>query len=641
MKEIIKIMLKPKLIASIFMVLITLNVGVLEAKDFKFKKNLKVTAKNMLLPVVFPDKSLSKKERADLYEQVRLKVFMDAGKTLVHSQIFDYPRDFKSVTYWGYLDMSEFVGQEATLVCDRPGRDALFEKVKFSDEQGEYVVPLYTEKVRPQYHFTPKQGWNNDPNGLYYLDGLYHMSFQNGALNRGWGNIYWGHAVSKDLLHWEESNEWPRVLRSNGGAASQRHPSMAVGQCYSGGAVVDENNRLGLQKTNGPKTVIIAYTDANGRGECLAYSNDGGKRFTSMEDSNPAMVLPNEHGGPSKKSWGRDPKPFWHEPTQRWVIVTYLMGQTPAMCSGHMTFYTSTDMKHWEFASKTEKLYPENFPKINGKVDPAYRDWKQKDFHECPDFFQLAVDGDEKNKKWVLIGGGMLYQIGSFDGKTFTPDEKVYHRGLFGDMKAGQAFSNVPGGRVVYVLWSRLRRLQQPGQPLPPFVQGITLPVEMKLNRTSHGLRLSYHPIEEMATIRGRELTSMKDQTIKDSQDLSFSPTLDTIEVEIQGRSSTEVKVMTVSFGEGNALNIDLAQHRINGYDVADCPKAGQPFSFRFFIDRAQWNVFINEGRTYHHHARHDSGQALKNFKISTSNRGGTLFIEKLTVHEVLSTLKK
>jgi fructan beta-fructosidase len=631
-----------KLLQNTIVLLILLAIAPIEpamardASNFQLKKEVAITANNLLLPVVFRDRSLSKEEQDKRYQQIRLYVFVDEGKTLVHKQVFDFPRDLKDVTYWGYLDMSEYVGQNAILGCDRPGREILFDQVKFSDEQGEYREPLYSEKMRPQYHFTPKQGWSNDPNGLYYADGLYHMSFQNGALNRGWGNIYWGHAVSKDLLHWEESSDWPRLLRSGGGGFTRRHPSMANGECYSGGAVVDVDNRLGLQEPGGPLTVVIAYTDSSGFGECLAVSTDGGKRFVNMEN-NPAIVLPNVHNPKDKKSWGRDPKPFWHEPTQRWVMVTYLMGEVPGMVSGHMTFYTSQDMKTWEYASTTEKLFPESYPDVNGKPNPASRDSSKKDFHECPDFFELPVDGDETNNKWVLIGGAMKYQVGSFDGTSFTPDEKVYHQNMFGDMKAGQAFSNVPFDRVVYVLWSRLRTNTE---PMPPFVQGITLPVEFTLNSTPQGLRLRTHPIAEMATIRGKELYSKANISLKTNEVFSFDPTMDTIEVEMSGTASTDAKVLIVNFGEGNDLALDFSQQEVKGIKIEGAPQAGKTFSLRFFIDRAQWNVFVNDGVSYHHYARRDTGQPLKNFNMVVRH-GGTVTIDSLKVHEVKSVWNK
>ena len=621
-----------RILAMLLIVLIAMQVGAREAKDFKYHKEVKVTGKNLLIPVVFPDFSLSKENQKKLYHRTQLLVFVDGGKKLVHRQYFHFPVDLKDVTYWGYLDMSEYVGKNATIAFNEHHSADLLDFVKFSDEQGEYIEPLYTEKMRPQFHFSPKQGWSNDPNGLYYMDGLYHMSFQNGALNPGWGNIYWGHAVSKDLVHWEESSEWPRILRSGGRGFSNLHAAMAEGECYSGGAVVDVNNNLGCQKPDGPKTIIIGYTDSSGKGECLAFSTDGGKRFQNM-GNNPVIVLPNVHDSKNKKSWGRDPKPFWHEASKRWVIVTYQMGEKPTMASGHFAFYTSKDMKKWEFASKTEKLFPEEYPKANGKPHPNSRDWSQKDFHECPDFFQLPVDGNENNKKWVLIGGMMKYQIGEFDGETFTPDEKRYHQGMFGDMKAGQAFSNAPNERIVYVMWSRLRTY---GNPHPPFKQGMTLPVQFKLNTTPNGLSMTYHPIAEMKSIRGKELHSIENKKLEKNQELSFKPSMDTVEVVMTGKSSSDAKLLVIDFGNAGEIYYDIGNQTFMKQEIDGCPKAGGKFSIHVFIDRAQWDVFFNEGLSYHHFARRDGGKPLNKIEIVVRD-GGSVTIDSLKVYQVKS----
>ncbi len=208
---------------------------------------------------------------------------------------------------------------------------------------------------------------------------------------------------------------------------------------------------------------------------------------------------------------------------------------------------------------------------------------------------------------------------------------------MFGDMKAGQAFSNVPFDRVVYVLWSRLRTNTE---PIPPFVQGITLPVEFTLNSTPQGLRLRTHPIAEMATIRGKELYSKANISLKTNEVFSFDPTMDTIEVEMSGTASTDAKVLIVNFGEGNDLALDFSQQEVKGIKIEGAPQAGKTFSLRFFIDRAQWNVFVNDGVSYHHYARRDTGQPLKNFNMVVRH-GGTVTIDSLKVHEVKSVWNK
>lgn len=627
------------LLILLFFTLMTNSLFAAETNYPKFRQEVKVTGKNMLIPVILPNRSLAKEAQQKQFRKIQLSVFVDGQ--ILHRQYLTLPLNpEKDAFTWGYLDMSEYVGKTAILACNSEGEQELLKFIKFSDQQGEFKEPLYSEVGRPQFHFTPKHMWNNDPNGLYYLDGLYHMSFQNSAINMGWGNMYWGHAVSKDLLHWEESSEWPRVLRSGGRGHKNRHPSMALGECFSGGAAVDVKNVLGLQKPGGPQTVIIAYTDTQ-LGECIAISTDGGKRFVTQAETNPAFVHPSPKTIPERfkkfyrhagKSHGRDPKPFWHEPTESWVMVSYLMGLDPTMASGHMVFYTSRDLKSWEFASKTEKYFPEDYEEKKKRSD-----WSIKDFHECPDFFQLPVDGDENKMKWVLIGGMMKYQVGDFDGKTFTPDEKTYHQGMFGDMKAGQAFSNAPNGRAIYLMWSRIR--PHLSKPRPPFQQGMTLPVEFKLMSTAAGLRLSYHPIKEMKNIKGKELFSIKNQQVTSGNDLVFDPLMDTIEVELIATASAKTDLITVKFG-ASEVKYEINSGKVKGAKIMRAPKAGEKFTMRFIIDKAQWNLFFNEGLSYMHYARMDPGKALKQFRISTAP-GGSVKIDSLKVYELKSVWNK
>ena len=271
---------------------------------------------------------------------------------------------------------------------------------------------------------------------------------------------------------------------------------MADANCFSGGAAVDHNNTLGKQ-VGRQKTLIAAFTDSP-TGDSLAYSTDGGFRYTVMRDINPIIVHPKPDGSKRNGSYGRDPKLFWHEPTKRWVIVTYRMGLNPDAASGHMAFYTSKDLKKWEFQSMTEKLFPE---------DRQPED--KQDFHECPEFLELPVDGDPKNKKWVLLDATPKYQTGAFDGKKFTPDLKEYRRSIFGGLKAGQCFSGAPDGRAIMMVWVR----QGFGENVP-FASGFTLPLELTLRTADDGVRLYANPVKELEQLREKEIFSAQGKKI-------------------------------------------------------------------------------------------------------------------------------
>ena len=274
-----------------------------------------------------------------------------------------------------------------------------------------------TDYYRPSYHFTPLYGWMNDPNGMVYKDGLYHLYFQYNPYGSKWGNMHWGHAVSKDLLHWEHKD--PAIARDT------------MGHIFSGSSVVDKNNTAGY----GKNAIIALYTNNSvnhDEVQCMAYSTDGGNTFTKYE-GNPVLT-PFD----GLKDF-RDPKVFWYEKAKCWYMIV--------SADKEMRLYKSKNLKDWTFLS--------GFGSGLGQQPCQY---------ECPDFFQLPVNGDEKNKKWVMImninpgclfgGSATEYFVGDFDGKTFTPTDPHEAKWLdYGkDHYATVTYSNVPG-RVLAMTW--------------------------------------------------------------------------------------------------------------------------------------------------------------------------------------------
>jgi len=215
-------------------------------------------------------------------------------------------------------------------------------------------TPHFDEPLRPQFHFSQKQGWNNDPNGMVYYDGEYHLFWQCNPVGVYWNNMYWGHAVSKDMVYW---TELPRALRSCGDFTTNLHPSLAKGNCFSGSGNVDFNNSAGWQ-TGKEKTMIAAFTDTGHGAEVLAYSNDRGRNWTYY-----TTVI---------KHRGRDPKLIWYEPGKHWVIAVYDERKDR---KGGIAFYKGTNLKDWKYCSRIEE------------------------FSECPELFQLPVDGNKNDKR--------------------------------------------------------------------------------------------------------------------------------------------------------------------------------------------------------------------------------------------------
>ena len=274
-----------------------------------------------------------------------------------------------------------------------------------------------TDYYRPSYHFTPLYGWMNDPNGMVYKDGEYHLYFQYNPYGSKWGNMHWGHAVSRDLIHWEHLE--PAIARD------------PVGHIFSGSSVVDKKNTAGF----GKDAIIAIYTNNSvnhDEVQCIAYSNDNGRTFTKYE-GNPVLT-PFD----GLKDF-RDPKVFWYEKDKCWFMIVSADKET--------RFYKSKNLKKWDYVSA--------FGKGLGQQPCQY---------ECPDFFQLPVNGDEKNKKWVMTmninpgcwfgGNATEYFVGDFDGKNFTcPDANEVKWLDWGkDHYATVTFSNT-GSRVLAITW--------------------------------------------------------------------------------------------------------------------------------------------------------------------------------------------
>ena len=339
-----------------------------------------------------------------------------------------------------------------------------------------------TDEFRPSYHFTPLYGWMNDPNGMVYKDGEYHLYFQYNPYGSKWGNMHWGHAVSKDLLHWEHLD--PAIARD------------PMGHIFSGSSVVDKNNTAGY----GKNAIIAIYTNnstSHDEVQCLAYSTDNGRTFTKYE-GNP--VLTSFDG---LKDF-RDPKVFWYEKGKCWYMIVSADKET--------RFYKSKNLKKWTYVS--------SFGKGLGQQPCQY---------ECPDFFQLPVNGDKKNMKWVMImnvnpgcwfgGSATEYFVGDFDGKNFTcPDGNDVKWLDWGkDHYATVTYSNT-GDRVLAMTWMSNWQYAN----LTPFKQNRGangLPRELKLYEKNGKYYISEDVAPEVYALR-KDTKSLVDASVADAKDL-------------------------------------------------------------------------------------------------------------------------
>jgi len=358
--------------------------------------------------------------------------------------------------WWAPMEISAWKGKNLALVVDKlPEDSSALASIQATDTfLGPGMPdPLYAEPLRGQFHFSPRRGWNNDPNGLVFFEGHYHLFFQHNPYGWGWGNMHWGHAVSPDLVHWEELGDTLAPDR--------------MGPMFSGSAVVDWKNTSGFGTEGKPALVLIYTAAGNPAVQCLAHGTDG-RTFTKYE-GNPVVG--------QFTPGNRDPKVFWNEPTQQWVMTLYVEEKAPSGQVVHtIRFLTSPDLKTWTSQSTTEG------------------------FFECPDFFELPVDGDATNKKWVLLGASSEYQVGSFDGKAFTPETPKLpgHRGR--GFYAAQSFSDIPAsdGRRILLGWFQTETRGM------HFNQSMSLPLELRLASTAEGPRITFTPVKELESLRTR-----------------------------------------------------------------------------------------------------------------------------------------
>lgn len=449
--------------------------------------------------------------------------------------------------YWVFLDIAAFGGKQATLRVNSLGRKSRAFKLIYQDNAIKEAKTFYREKNRQQFHFSSKRGWNNDTNGMVYYDGEFHMFWQHNPYGWNWGNMTWGHTVSKDMVHWKELGD-------------AIHPDH-LGTIFSGSAVVDEKNTAGWQ-TGDEKVIVCVYTSAGGTNswsrnqpftQSLAYSNDRGRTWTVYED-NP--VLGHINGG------NRDPKVIWHKPTERWIMVLYLDG-------GMMAFFSSSDLKSW---TKHSEL---------------------KCFHECPELFELPVNGDKNNKRWILYGGSGDYLIGDFDGKEFKPHGKAIRFQHGNCFYASQTFNNVPksDGRRIQMAWARI------ATPGMPFNQCILFPVVLTLHTTDEGIRMFAEPVREIENIHGSKHTWKKMAVPAGEKKLSkLSGELFHIKARFLGGDAKEFGF--VIRGTSITYNLEKAEVTCRGKKAALKPVNGK-IDLELLVDRNSIEIFANGGRVY------------------------------------------
>ena len=478
--------------------------------------------------------------------------------------------------WWAFVDVSAFSHQLATVSVSSlaPGSTSLSSIVQTNGIVG--ATNLYTEALRPQLHFSTRRGWLNDANGMIYYHGQYHLYYQHDPMNwDGSGQKWWGHTVSPDMLNWQELPE---------GIYSHTYGD----EVYSGSAVVDTNN-TGSFKT-GTNDVIVAAFYSTARGECIAYSNDGGLTFTDYP-GNPVVV---------HSVVGRDPHMFWYAPSNYWVMAVYDGGG-----GNGVEFYSTPDFRNWTFRSK---IY-------NG-------------FYECPDIFQLPVDGNTNNLMWELNDGSSGYQLGQFDGATFTPSRAELPGNLGSGFYASQTFTSMAPGdhRKVRIGWAQITTSGM------PFNQLMYFPTVLTLQTTSNGVQLCSTPIAEITN---------NAVNVYAWTNLNLSPGYNPLS-GVRG-SLFDVKALffptagqTLTFTFQNVTvtyNASTQQISCNG-DTQPLPPINGRVQLEIIVDLDTIEIFGNNGQLY---MPLPAGNASGNSLLSLTCAGGNVTFNSLTVSKLKS----
>jgi len=499
----------------------------------------------------------------------RMKVLLD-GETV---REFEIELAEGKPDFWVFLDLAPFTGKTLALQLD--GGDAGAEGMASitQDDEIKGAENLYAEKHRSQFHFSSRRGWNNDPNGLVYYKGEYHLYYQHNPYGWKWGNMHWGHAVSEDLVHWREL---PIAL----------YPHRFDDWCFSGSAAVDWANTAGF-RTGDDDVIVAAYT-STGRGESIAYSNDRGRTFTDYE------------GNPVVRHSGRDPKIIRHAPTGQWVMAVFDEYEE----KGWIAFYTSPDLKTWEFQSRIEG------------------------YHECPELFELPVDGDAGNTRWVAYAGDGNYVIGRFDGRTFTI-ESGKHQGHYGNcFYASQTFTDIPAddGRRIQIGWGQVNT---PGMP---FNQMMTFPCELALRTTAEGIRMFTRPVEEIETLHGTR-HAWTDEEIRPDVNLLAGVTGELFDIRAEFAVGDAAELGFVI--RGVPVTCDVAAKTLRCKDKAGpLPPIDGKIRLQILVDRTSIEIYGNDGQTYM-----PIGGVLPeaNKTLALTAKGGAATAKALEVHELRS----
>ncbi|HXC34585.1 MAG TPA: glycoside hydrolase family 32 protein [Candidatus Acidoferrales bacterium] len=505
-----------------------------------------------------------------------INVLVD-GKT---KRAFDIELADGKPDWWAFLDATPFLGKGVTIKVDKlPDGSTGLSSVDESDEIKDNA-DLYQEPLRPQFHFTSRRGWLNDPNGLVYFKGEYHLFYQHNPYGWNWGNMSWGHAVSKDLVHW---HELPVALYPD------EHGAM-----WSGSAVVDRHNNAGFQ--TGRQHALVAMMTAAGNPftQEIAYSNDRGRTWTKYEN-NPVLG--------HIAADNRDPKVTWFAPDKKWVMALYLDHNDYAI-------FESKDLKHWN------KLQDFTLP---GEA-------------ECPNFFEMFLGGNARNPRWVFFGASGVYIVGKFDGHTFVPETLPRRLESGNCWYAAQVYSDIPArdGRCILIPWGRL-----PNGDIfrgMPFNQMMGLPIELALHSEPSGPVLDVSPVRELASLRRHELKIRLQPVLPNVNPLAgIRGELFEIQAQIAVGTAKEIEFDL----RGVPVTYDVTKRKVSCLGCqAHLAPVDRKINLHIFVDRVSLDIYGGDGTLYMPMA---TAFSWENQSLNISCEGGDARIVSIKVYPLKS----
>ncbi len=434
-------------------------------------------------------------------------------------------------TFWAYVDVARFLGETLTLSVE-PAMPLSFREADTLD-----LPNLYEEPLRPQVHFTTKNGWINDPNGLIYLDGVYHMFYQHNPCAPKWDNMHWGHATSTDLLHWTEQE-------------IALFPD-ANGTVFSGSAILDVENRTGLAADNGRSPAVLLYYSASN--QYLAYSTDGLKTIHKYNKP----VIPHVTEGYC------DPNVNYCRELGAYLMAIYVQGEEYAL-------FRSDDLLHWELLQKLEL----------------------KGDRECPDLFPLT--DREGNRKWILIGARDRYLVGDITEKGFSPVQELQALHYGRTAYAGQTFSGLPNGRIIRMDWEKWKA---PTPTLSTMSQ-MSIPCDLTLERLDGRYYLSAKPIPELENLfLGREV--YEDLSVSENCDVVLPLEPRPYHLILRAPNMDPDAKLTLTFF-GRTIDLDLGKNlgEVRDWDFP-LSVSFRGLDLEMVIDRMGPELYLDGGKIY------------------------------------------